>query len=308
MNRVFSLLSLWILLPLLLAGTSMAGDDFPVIQDHTGRSIQIKAPFTRIISLYGAHTDNLRTLGLDREIIGISASDHWEGKSVFSYHNGLEKFLAFRPDLVFMRPMIDRGYPQLVEGLEKAGITVASFQPSNVEEMFDYWVSLGQLTGKTDQAREMVRQFQDEIVQIKKITDALPDKKRVYFEAIHSRMKTFTPSSMAIFALEAAGGVNAAADASSVRGTNIAYYGKERIISKAGEIDVFLSQNGAMNQPTISMIINEPGFEVIKAVQEGQVFIVDEKLVSRPTSDLLKGVRAIGEILYPRAFGKGGAP
>ena len=294
----------------LLASVSLAqaraAKDFSVIQDHTGAAITIKAPFERIISLYGAHTDNLRNLGLDQEIIGVSPSDHWEGKAVLSYHDGLEKFLAHKPDLVFTRPMINHGYPRLIEGLEKAGVTVASFQPSTMEEMFDYWMDLGLLTGKGSQAQEMVSHFKAEIARIKKVSDALPNKKRVYFEAIHDRMRTFTPGSMAIYALEAAGGINVAADAASVRGTNIAYYGKERILSKAGEIDVFLSQNGAMNQPTISMIVNEPGFEIIKAVREGQVYIVEERLVSRPTSALLDGVRTIGDILYPGALGKGG--
>ena len=84
-------------------------------------------------------------------------------------------------------------------------------------------------------------------------------------------------------ALETAGGVNLAQDAPSVRGTNIAFYGKERILSHAHEIDVFLAQNGAMNQPSIRMIKHEPGFDVIRAVKDDQIFIVDEKIVSRPT-------------------------
>ncbi|MDZ7664225.1 MAG: hypothetical protein U5K27_02665 [Desulfotignum sp.] len=50
----------------------------------------------------------------------------------------------------------------------------------------------------------------------------------MYFEAIHTRMKTFTHGSMAIYALECAGGINAAADAPSSRNTNIANYSKER--------------------------------------------------------------------------------
>jgi len=138
------------------------------------------------------------------------------------------------------------------------------------------------------------------------VTRAIPDKKKVYFEAIHSRMKTFTPGAMAIFALETAGGVNLARDAPSVRGTNIAFYGKERILSHAHEIDVYLAQKGAMNQPTIQMIKDEPGFDVIRAVKENQIFIVDEKIVSRPTMDLLEGIHTIAEMLYPGVLEKGG--
>ena len=112
---------------------------------------------------------------------------------------------------------------------------------------------------------------------------------------------------MAIFALEAEGGIHIADDASSVRGTNIAYYGKERILSKADQIDVFLSQNGTINQPTLPMIKNEPGFGVSKAVKDDRMYIVDEKIVYRPTMDLLKSAQVIGEILYPHLFENGGS-
>ncbi len=277
------------------------------VTDAAGRSIQVDAPFTRIISLYGAHTLNLKTLGLNDEIIGVCPMDEWAGKPEYSYHDGLEKFLAARPDLVLIRPMIDRAYAALVKGLEKAGIVVVSLQPGSLDEMFDYWVVLGTLTGKGDRARQMIASFKDEVAKIGTLTRALPNKKRVYFEAIHSRMKTFTPGSMAIFALETAGGVNLARDASSVRGTNIAFYGKERILSHAHEIDVYLAQKGTMNQPTLEMIKDEPGFNVIRAVKENQIFIVDEKIVSRPTMDLLKGIHTIAEILYPGLLDKGAA-
>ncbi len=306
MNRFYKIY-LPILVALFLVASPCDCSEAPkVIQDRAGRIIEIPKPFTRIISLYGAHTHNLRDMGLDREIIGVCPSDKWSGKETFSYHDGLEKFLAARPDLVLVRPMIDRGYAPLMEGLERAGITVVSLQPSNVEEMFGYWISLGVLTGKMSKAQGMVLEFQEQVKYYQSLTKDLPHKKNVYFEAIHSRMKTFSSNSMAIFALETAGGLNVARDAQSVRDTNIAHYGKERILSKALEIDVFLSQKGAMNQPTLSMIRDEPGFEVIKAVREGQVHIVDEKIVSRPTMDLLKGVQGIGKILYPQIFTDGG--
>ncbi|MGD9823572.1 ABC transporter substrate-binding protein [Desulfobacter sp.] len=277
-----------------------------VVTDAGGRSIQVNAPFTRIISLYGAHTRNLKTLGLDDEIIGVCPMDEWAGKPGYSYHDGLEKFMAAQPDLVLIRPMIDRAYTALVKGMEKSGIIVVSLQPGSVDQMFDYWLDLGILTGKVDQARQMVFSFKDEIAKITAVTRAIPDKKQVYFEAIHSRMKTFTPGSMAIFALETAGGVNLAQDAPAVRGTNIAFYGKERILSHAHEIDAYLAQKGVMNQPTLEMIKDEPGFDVIRAVKENQIFIVDETIVSRPTMDLLKGIHTIADILYPGALEKSG--
>ena len=277
-----------------------------VVIDQSGRRIVVDKPYKRIISLYGAHTENLFSLGLDKEIIGVTRHETYPAqaltKPVFSYHDDPEKFLAARPDLVFVRPMIDRGYPQFVTRLEKSGIAVVSLQPATVSEMYAYWKILGVLTGRQTQASDMVSHFQNISSNLNAATSSLAVKKRVYFESIHSKMKTFSPDSMAIFALETAGGINVASDAKPVRNTNIAGYGKERILSRAKQIDVYLAQSGAMNRPTVAMIKNESGFNAIKAVYDDQIFIIDEQIVSRPTLRLLEGIYEIGKILYPDIF------
>ncbi len=317
MLRIKPFTLIWLTLPFiaicwLAAGTAAGAarkfgirDNNQVI-DQAGRRIIVHQPFDRVISLYGAHTENLFALGLDNEIIGVSRHDDFPpralDKPVYSYHDDPERFLAARPDLVLIRPMIDRGYSQFTAMLEKAGITVVSLQPGTIDEMFDYWRILGILTGRQEHARQKVIQFEHSIAAFRGLTEGRHHRKRVYFEAIHSKMKTFAPNSMAIFALECAGGVNIASDATPIRDTNIAHYGKERILSRSAEIDVYLAQYGAMNRPTISAIKNEPGFHIIKAVAAGQIYIVDEKIVSRPTMRLLEGVYTIGTYLYPEAF------
>jgi len=277
-----------------------------VVVDQSGRRIVVDKPYKRIISLYGAHTENLFSLGLDKEIIGVTRHESYPAraltKPVFSYHDDPEKFLAARPDLVFVRPMIDRGYPQFVTRLEKSGIAVVSLQPATVSEMYTYWEILGVLTGRQTQASDMISHFQNISSNLKAATSSIAVKKRVYFESIHSKMKTFSPDSMAIFALETAGGINVAGDAKPVRNTNIAGYGKERILSRATQIDVYLAQSGAMNRPTVAMIKSESGFNAIKAVYDNQIFIIDEQIVSRPTLRLLEGIHEIGKILYPVIF------
>ena len=283
--------------------SSFRADPEGLIIDQAGRRMDVRPPFKRIISLYGGHTENLFALGLDAEIVGVSRNEVYPEKAltkpVFSYHDDPEKFMAARPDLVLVRPMIDRGYPQLVKRLEENSITVVSLQPGAIDEMFLYWEILGRLTGKQERAAEMIAHFKKEVENIRSLTTPVFPKKRGYFEAIHRRMKTFSPEAMAIFVLESAGGINVARDAKPVRGTNIAFYGKEKILSHAKEIDVFIAQKGAMNRPTRSLLKNEPGFSAIKAIRDGQILIIDEMIVSRPTLRLLQGVRKIGHFLYP---------
>jgi len=261
--------------------------------------------FQRIISLYPAHTENLAWMGAASQLVGVSRSCDYPPEVLalprFSPRDDPEKFLAFHPDLVLVRPMIERSYPDLINRLRQAAIEVVSLQPTSVAGIFDYWQQLGRLAGREQEARSMVRAFKRELARIREEVAAVPVERRprVYFEAIHAKMKTFAPQSIAAFVLAEAGGVNVALDASRVRNTNIAWYGKERLLEKADRIDVFLAQVGRMNPVTVEEIIREPGFAAIKAVREGRVFLVDERLVSRPTMRLLDGIRQVHALLYP---------
>lgn len=279
--------------------------------DQAGREIRITTPFHRIISLYGAHTENLFALGLEAEIIGVTRHEVFPERALtkpnFSYHDDPERFLAANPDLVLIRPMIDRGYPQLMTRLEKSGITVVSLQPSSIPEMYRYWETLGMLTGRLAQAREMVRRFKQATMDFRHAVQSVTPRKKVYFEAIHQKMKTFALQSMPIYLLKTVGGDHVATGAQSVRGTNIAAFGKERILAAGPTIDVYLAQYGVMNQPRLEDIYNEPGFQIIKAVKNGEVHLIDEAIVSRPTFRLLNGMLDIGVRLYPDIFCANGA-
>ena len=300
-----------VMLAFLLVGFmphASAAASSPSFQDSEGKTVTVTHPYTRIISLYPAHTENLASLGLGAEIIGIEGVNEdlpqLKNRPHFSYRDDPEKFIAARPDLVLIRPMIERSVPKLVATLRQAGITVVSLQPNTVTEIFDYWRDLGLLTGRTRQAEEMVAIFQKELAAIRKVVGKIPEKNRakVYFESIHAKMKTFARESIAMYVLEQAGGVNVAADASQVRETNIAAYGKERILAKGAEIEVFLAQQGRMNPVTIQTITQEPGFQAIKAVRNNRVFLIDERLVSRPTLRIIDGIRTIAALLYPDIF------
>jgi iron complex transport system substrate-binding protein len=299
----FKIIAVSILSFILIAASVCSG---LTLTDKKGRTIVFDKPFKRIISLYSAHTENLFHLGLEDQIVGVSINDTFplkvKQKQTFSYHDDPEKFLAFRPDLVLVRPMIDNGYPNLINRLEKSGITIVSLQPSGAAQMYDYWLKLGLLTGKQKQSEKMVTDFQKKIDHIKNITNGIYPKKNVYFQAIHTRMKTFTKGAMPIFALEIAGGVNIASDAKASRNTNIANYGKEQILAKASQIDVFLAQKGIMNQVNIKQIRQEPGFKIIKAVKQNQIYLIDESIISRPVPRLYMGIVEIGRILYPDIF------
>jgi iron complex transport system substrate-binding protein len=283
------------------------------LTDQSGKTIHFEHPFTRIISLYGAHTENLAALGLDKEIIGRTGGDDYPAsitaKPEFSDLDNPEKFIAARPDLILVRPMLENRHPELFTSLQKAGITIVSLQPTDIDQMYAYWQDLGRLTGKTKEAEAMIEKFKAGLARVRETFKDIPEDKRprVYFESIHEMMRTFSPQSISLFSLKSAGGINIAVDAVPRHSTNIADYGKERILSHAGDIDVFLAQTGRMNRVDKMMILEEPGFQSIKAIKDGRVYLIDEKRVSRPTLRLLAGIEQLNLLFYPTA-GQTGRP
>lgn len=275
------------------------------IFDSHGEKVVISKPFTKIISLYSAHTENLCTLGAASQLTGISTNDDYPefilDKPRFSYRDDPEKFIAHSPDLVLIRPMVERSYPEFIKKLRDAKITVISLQPTSTQEMLEYWKTLGILSGHEDEASAMSKRFVNSVADMTTIVEKIPeaDRPRVYFEAIHEKMKTFAENSIGMFILETAGGVNIVRDASRVRTTNIALVGKEKLLSRGSDIDIFLSQQGRMNPVSIEIIKNEPGFEAIRAVRENNIFLIDEQLVSRPTIRILEGIDKLHAIFYP---------
>jgi iron complex transport system substrate-binding protein len=281
--------------------------------DSSGQTLRLAKPFTRIISLYSAHTENLCSLSAEESLAGIGTGDDYPPQILdrpnFSYRKDPEKFIATQPDLVLVRPMIERSYPEFINKLRQAGITVVSLQPNTIEEIFAYWRTLGVLTGREQQAEEMVAGFTARLAKVQeRLQNVAPDRRpKVYFQSIHSKMKTFAQDSIAIYVLEQAGGINLAADAEQVRETNIAAYGKERLLSRGDEIDIFLAQQGKMNPVEEKTIKEEPGFQAIRAVREGKILLIAEALVSRPTLRILDGIEQLNGAFFPQPQEKTGA-
>ncbi|WP_432665946.1 ABC transporter substrate-binding protein [Wukongibacter baidiensis] len=276
--------------------------------DDMGEEIKLKEPCEKIISLYSAHTENLFTLGLENEIIGVGKSDIYPvdaiEKDIYDYKSDPEKIIAAEPDLVLIRPFINRKVPDFVETLKRAGITVVSLYPEKFEEFDNYIMKLASLTGKTEKASELLTKFHSDIKAINETTKDIDDKMTVYFESSENGYKTVTTDSMPAKAIEYAGGINIASDVKPIKeGSSIAPYGVEKLLENAEKIDVFVSQRGVMNAGgNYHSIVIRPGFDTLKAVQNDRVYVINQKMISSPTFRYYKGVREIARMMYPDIF------
>ncbi|MDR2198896.1 MAG: ABC transporter substrate-binding protein [Deltaproteobacteria bacterium] len=262
----------------------------------------------RIISLYAAHTEIVLRLGSRDALVGIShqetydgpETEGWKRPPAFSAQDDIEKYLAARPDIILVRPQHLSSAPGLFQSLENFGVKIWARQIIHAEDLYGYWLELGKICGKDPEAWKMVDDFKAKLAPHEARTASRSQKPGVFFESIYKEVKTFTPDSIPIWVLTVSGGRNVAADASPTRpGLIVAAYGPERLLDKAAEIDVLLSQEGPMNRVPLEVVTARDIYKVLPAVKNGRVYKVPEVLVSRPTPSILEGVELMERLLYP---------
>lgn len=273
--------------------------------DDTGEKITVAAPYQKIITLYSAHTENLFALGAGDRVIGVDTASTYPPQAAFlpryDYKADPEPVIAAGPDLVIIRPFINRNYPDFVRALKNAGLNVVSLYPATNNDFEKYIHILAMLTGTEEQAEAELAKLQQRLAEIEAKVSQAAAKPTVFFEATEKNYRTVTVDSNPARAIALAGGVNIAGDvAPAEEGSTIAEYGIEKIMQNAGKIDVYLTQRGAMNSGGSVISINQrQGFKAIKAVREGRVLELNEKIISSPNFRYYKGVQEIARILYP---------
>ncbi len=313
--KVFSivLLVLFIGRPLIERGISHApqvtGKNYTIeIVDDSGYKIRMEKPATRIISLYSAHTENLFALDLEDEIVGVGTSESFPHaaleKQAYDYKADPEKVIAAQPDLVVIRPFVERHNPGFVDALRRAGLTVVSLYPDNATEFEGYIERLAAVTGREKKAEQLLEKFNTEMTALAAQTEDIEDRVGVYFESSDREYKTVTEESMAARAIEIAGGRNVATGVTPIQeGSSIAIFGLEEIVEIGDQIDVFVTQRGVMgaggNYHSISI---RPGFDTIEAIKKERVLEINQKIVSSPTFRQTIGIKELMRYFYPDDF------
>lgn len=257
----------------------------------------------RIISLYAAHTEILLRLGARDNIVGVSRQESYDGPETkdwhpesFSFRDDVEKFLAAKPDIVLARPQHVAGGKHMADALERAGVRVLALQMTRAEDLYGYWRALAELVGREREAEAMIARFEAALAPYRAASGKRSDPPGVFVESIHREVKTFTPDSIPIWLVELAGGRNVAADARpAAPGVIIAEYGPERLLAKADEVDIFISQQGAMNRTPLDAVKERDIYQPLAAFRRGRVFKISESALARPTPSLLEGLALMAE-------------
>lgn len=252
------------------------------LRDDRGAEIRLKAPASRIVSLYAGHTENLVAVGAGGNLAAVSSTDDRDitgDLPRLPLRPGVEQIAALRPDLVLVRSMQASAQSPLFDKLESLGVAVFVLDPPSWGEFVPYLKLLGRLTGHEEGAR-IAATGAAKLMS----AETNPSPVGVFLVAQGRTLSTCGPDSWAAHVVALAGGRNVASGARPMSpGSVIAPFGAERLLSADGEVEAILLQQGAMNGTTAREFAADPRFTGMRAVRAGRVYDISEADISRPS-------------------------
>ncbi len=257
-------------------------------------NVNILSASPRVISLYPGHSDNIFALGGADCLIALSENDDADFLPELPripLKASPEKLLALKPDIIITRSMADKINPSMRKILTQAGVKVVILDPPQWNDFNNYLIELADIIGADpEQAIKKFERIKNDLVS--KIP-ANHKNLNVFIEATSKEIHTCSPDSWAANLIKLLGANNTAHDAVPLRpGSSIAAFGVERVLKSLDKnLDVYIIQNGAMNNSTLDDFFSRAWSGAFKNVK---IFCVPEKFLSRPS---LIGLEHGGEML-----------
>lgn len=268
-----------------------------VSDDGKNNLIFATAP-VRVVSLAPSNTELMYALGLGDKVVGVDDNSNYPAEVAqkdkvggFSGTN-LEKIVSLSPDMVLAAGITSK---DTLSSLKSRNLKVVILNPLDLAGIEANLRLLGKIENVPDKAEAAVKTFQDKLDEIANKVKGATAKPRVFYE-LDPTLYTVGPGSFIDEIITRAGGQNIVTDPSNP----YPQLNQEAVVSKDPQVILVGDDTGGTDTPAI--ILARPGWNVISAVKNKQVYAVSADLVNRPGPRAALGVEAVAKLLYPDLF------
>jgi iron complex transport system substrate-binding protein len=275
-----------------------------LIEDGLGRTITIGRTPQRIISLAPSNTEYLFAVGAGDQLIGRDTfSDYPDAATSIADIGGgwgdldIETILTLNADLVLAA---DITAPEHIQALEDLGITVFVIaNPNNLSEMLETVRLIAQITGHSNEAKSLIIELSSRISFIEEKISNAKTTPRVFYELDATDPNTpWTAGSGTIIEtlITKAGGANIG---SKLEGAWVQISLKTLAVENP---DIIILGDFNWGGVTPEAVSSRAGWETLRAVQNNNVFIVNDYLISRPSPRMVAGLETLAQLIHPELF------
>jgi iron complex transport system substrate-binding protein len=264
-------IQLWIIILL----TSLAGPCFAsrTLKDELGRTVDVPDHPHRVICLIPSVVDIVYSLGADADIVAISDFTKYPKEALQKPSIGLplspsiEAIVALRPDLVLGSG--DLNVLESAGSLQRLGIPVFMVDPHGVEGIYTSIFSIGKVLNREADAGALVARLRAR-VEVVKARVADKPRLRVFLAIWYDPVMTIGKKAFIGEIIEAAGGRSVTDDIAQ----EWPEVSLESIVSRQPDAILFIKGS----KLTAEELKTRPGWEHVKAVQQGRVYYVGDQI------------------------------
>ena len=269
--------------------------------DDAGRELTLNGTPERIVSLAPSITEILFAVGAGAQVVGRDEFSDYPAEAAAIQSIGgsfgeysVEGIVALEPDLIIAAEI---NTPELIQQLEDLGLTVYYLaNPTTLEEMYVKLETVAGLTGHD--ATELVDSLKARVAAVDEKIAPLSARPNVFYEidaTDPAKPWTYGPGTFGDLLIDRAGGVNVG----NVATDPYPQLSLEQIVTANPSIIIL---GDAIWGVTPESVVTRPGWDVIEAVQSGNIFPIDDNLISRPGPRLVDGLEQLAKLLHPDLF------
>ena len=211
-----------------------------------------------------------------------------------------EAIIAQRPDIVIASPS---SRADLVTALQNAGITVVQVGVDNSpQKRVENILLLGYILGEEQRALKLANEVQVRVDALNALIAPKPASVKTRVLSLTSfSNQTFTAGTASTEGniIEAAGGINVAAEAGLQRNPTTSLEG---IISMRPDL-IFIPQPPDSGEPFRQSLLKNEALKDVPAIKSGKVFVVDTKQFTTLSFWNVRGTEELAKMLWPQDWG-----
>ena len=255
----------------------------------------------RIVSCSPAHSEIICLLGRQDLIIGKTTycdfpKDILEEKPVIGSWIKLnyELIEELKPDLIITNNIVQE---KIARKLKESGFNVYHSDPVTLEMIYADILEIGKIVNEKKRAVDLVNNIKKQLDEIKENKPSKILKPKVYIEEWHDPP---TISGNWIPELvEIAGGdyglITSGKRSIPISIDKLFKYNPEKII---------VSWCGFGEKVDTIQVLNRSGWDLLNAIKNKQIFVVDDNLLNRPGPRIVEGAKKLQEIFFSKVHAK----
>lgn len=261
------------------------------VKDDIGRTVEVKLPVERVVSIQPSATEIIFALGAQKKLVGrTDFCDYPEGVKSIPSIGGLsnpspDKIIVSRPQLIFTSTMFPKA---MAEPLMKAYPLIV-LEPNHMMGVYDNILTVGKLLQKQTEADDIVASMDALRRPIETYFQSYLNKPTVLTIVWHDPLITVGPTSFIASVVEKGGGKN--------------YIQKDiGAYPMISPESLILNEPDIILYPTKSMgldpaFLQQNPFKNLKVVKNGRAYPFDDDLLFRPGPRVIQGMLEVSKAI-----------